>query len=545
MSMQTLNSEESEWDGARFGREESTGVVFGLDFPQVLFLGIGMVIAVVFVIAGGFPGGTLAAAGTVAVFGGLGIPRVFGKSFLKWVQVFVSSWSRKRTGQNEFMPEEEGIDVVIGDEGVQLMPELDVIDPPKRSEDTPRDKKGRIAPLKPGRLLLPGEFGELLVYQMPGGAAFAYDPTAKEGVIVAQISTHKAFGLESFDNQEARLRAWAEAEATIAGIDGVVRVQMSDQTTIVSGAAVLDHYDHEINNAQVVEDPETGERVHQAGEGIDEFLHQSLVDMLSAAEGQPVHGMWMSIVLSQTKLAKRIHSSGRGIRGFMETALVAMGAIESALPESGTEVVRWHSPRSLAALVRSAFDPASSVEISERGDDGVNVSAAGPQYAKDSLATFSSENALHRTFKISEFPRSQAQLGFLSGFIFSGDFRHTVSVYMKPRDIGKALKTNERSRATWGTNDTIRQKLGKQKTRRNDRQIEDLDQEEEELVRGHAALKMTILITVSAFSEEEMDANISELKTAAARANCEVRVMYGQQDSAFMASATPLGRLSV
>lgn len=545
MSSEVLSSEASEWDGARFGREESTGVVFGLDFLQVVFLGIGMIMAVIFVFAGGFPGGFLAAVATVVVFGGLGIPRVAGKSLLTWVQVFGSLWSRKRTGQNEYVPEEDGVDIVTGDEGVQLMPELEVIDPPKRSDDTPRDKKGRITPLKPARLMLPGEFGELLVYQMPGGAAFAYDPTAKEGIIVAQISTHKAFDLESFDNQEARLRAWAEAEATVAGIDGVLRVQMSDQTTIVSGAAVLDHYEHEVENAQVVEDPETGEKVHQAGETIDPFLHQSLVDMLARAEGQPVHGMWMTVVLSQTKLAKRIHSSGRGIRGFMETATVAMGAVESALPESGTEVVRWHSPRSLAALVRSAFDPASSVEISERGDDGVDVSAGGPMWAKDSLATFSSEGALHRTFKISEFPRSQAQLGFLTKFIFSGDFRHTVSVYMKPRDIGKALKTNERARATWGTNDTIRQKLGKQKTLRNDRQIEDLDQEESELVRGHAALKMTILVTISAFSEEEMDANVSELKTAAARANCEVRVMYGQQDSAFMASATPLGRLSV
>lgn len=544
MSSQVVNNEASEWDGARFGREESTGVVFGLDFLQVLFLGIGMVIAVVFVIAGGFPGGTLAAAATVAVFGAIGVPRVFGKSFLKWVQVFMSSWSRKRTGQNEYLPEEVGVDI-NDQEGVRLAPVLDVIDGPRRSEDTPRDKRGRIAALKPGRLMLPGEFGELLVYQMPGGAAFAYDPTAKEGIVVAQISTHKAFGLESFDNQEARLRAWAESEATISGIDGVLRVQMSDQTTIVSGSAVLDHYDHEINNAQVIDDPDTGEKIHQAGEGIDPFLHRSLVDMLSAAEGQPVHGMWMAVVLSQTKLAKRIHSSGRGIRGFMETALVAMGAVESALPESGTEVVRWHSPRSLAAVVRSAFDPMSSVEISERGDDGVDVSTAGPMWSRDSLATFSSEGALHRTFKISEFPRSQAQLGFLTEFIFSGDFRHTVSVYMKPRDIGKALKTNERSRATWGTNETIRQKLGKQKTLRNDRQIEDLDQEESELVRGHAALKMTILITISAFSEEEMDANVSELKTRAARANCEIRVMYGQQDSAFVASATPLGRLSV
>jgi hypothetical protein len=370
MSAQTVNSEESEWDGARFGREESTGVVFGLDFLQVLFLGIGMVIAVAFVIAGGFPGGTLAAVGTVVVFGGLGIPRVFGKSFLKWVQVFMTSWSRKRTGQNEYMPEEDGVDVAIGDEGVELLPELEVMDPPKRSEDTTRDKKGRIVPLKPARLMLPGEFGELLVYQMPGGAAFAYDPTAKEAVVVAQISTHKAFGLESFDNQEARLRAWAEVEATISGMDGVVRVQMSDQTTMVSGQAVLDYYESRVNESDYRVDPVTGEHLRNAGQELNPWLHQGLVEMLASVEGRPVHTRWLSVVLNRDQLTKRIQGAGRGIRGFMEVALSVMNTVAEALPESGTEVARWHTPTSAAALIRTAFDPASSVEVTARGEDG-------------------------------------------------------------------------------------------------------------------------------------------------------------------------------
>jgi hypothetical protein len=99
--------------------------------------------------------------------------------------------------------------------------------------------------------------------------------------------------------------------------------------------------------------------------------------------------------------------------------------------------------------------------------------------------------------------------------------------------VRKALKTNERSTGRRGAQ-TKRsgRRLGKQKTRRNDRQREDLEARgNEELVRGHAALKMTILMSrFLQFSEEEIDANVSQLKTSAARANCEVRVMYGQQD---------------
>ncbi|MFP3397177.1 SCO6880 family protein [Brevibacterium sp. SIMBA_078] len=546
MSQQTVQT--SEWDGARFGREQGTGVAFGLGMGQIIFIGAGLAVAliVVFVFNSAFPVNLLPAGGVLAVTLAIGVPRIQGKSLLEWASVVRFMVRRRRRGQNEFVPPTSGVAVEHTDTGWVTTPHLDVVDGPvKRSDDTARDKKGRITVPKATRLVLPGEFAELLMYQLPGGAAFIYDPVAKQAIIIAEIDTHKAFELEEFEGQEDRLRVWAEIEATLSGIEGVAWVQMSDQTTMVSGQAVLDYYESRVNESDYRVDPVTGEHLRNAGQELNPWLHQGLVEMLASVEGRPVHTRWLSVVLNRDQLTKRIQGAGRGIRGFMEVALSVMNTVAEALPESGTEVARWHTPTSAAALIRTAFDPASSVEVTARGEAGVAVGAAGPMYTKTNLGTFESDGAVHQTLKISEFPRQQAKLGFLADIVFAGDFRHTVSMYMKPRNVRKALKKNERDRSTWLTNDTVREKVGKMNTLKNDRQREDLEQEEMEMTSGHAALSMAVYVTVSAMSEPELEAQLSQLRNRVARANCELRPLFGQQDSAFVAAATPLGRLKL
>ena len=532
----SVHVEESEWDGTHFSREESTGVVLGLDFGQVGFLGVGVVIAVTLVIAFGFPVGFIGAVAVAGVFGVIGIPRYDGRSLLRWALVFISMWFRKKQGQNQFVQETDTIDATVDDAGeIVIQPTYKAVDGDS-GEDIPRDKKGRIKPPVGQRMKLPGEFNELQMFQLPGGAAFVYDPRRREAMVSARILTEKAFHLEDSNRVEDRLRAWAAAQTAVAQIPGVIRLQCSDQTTIISGSKVLEWYESR-----------QGREGESTGSDVNPFLDQSFVELMNQAEGQPVHELWMTVVLGQEPLKKRIQANGGRLRGFMETALSIMGVIEAAIPDSGARVMGWHTPRSMAALIRSAFDPRSSVEISSRRGDreGVAVSAAGPMHASWDVNRFESDGALHRTFKISEWPQSQAQLGFLDRLVFAGDFRHTVSVYIRPRDTRKAFKDVERRKADWETNDKLRRKAGRQQSLRHDRQLEDIEREETELVVGHAALKIACLITVSALSEQELEANSGDVRTRAAEAGCEVRSMDGEQDAAFVAGATPLGRLMI
>lgn len=540
--------EASEYDGSHFGREESTGVILGLSLGQVSFLGVGIVVGIVAIVTLGFPVGLVSAILIGVVFAVIGLPRFGGKSLLRWAWIFVRHWVRSATGQTAFRASHEGAEVWADEEGNLTFGSGDytaVGGPVKRGEDTQRDKKGRIKPPEGQRLRLPGEFNELQVFQLPGGAAFVYDPRRREAMVVARILTDRAFNLESFERQEDRLRAWAGAQTAIAQIPGVARLQCSDQTTIISGARVLSWYEKKRSEARVVVDGQTGREFRQSGEEIDPFLHASFVDLIDQAEGQPVHEMWLTVVLSQKHLSKRISAEGGRLRGFMEVALSVMGAVESALPESGASVVSWHTPRSLAAVVRTAFDPHSAMEISDRSGEraGVAVEAGGPMFATWTVDQFQSDGAFHRTFKISEWPQAQARLGFLDRLVFAGDFRHTVSLFIRPREARKAFKDVERRKADWETNDTLRRRLGKQPSLRHERQIGDINREETELVQGYAALRIACLVTVSAASEQELEANCADLRTRATEAGCELRLMAGEQESGFIAAATPLGRL--
>ncbi len=540
---------ESEWDGAKYGREESTGVIFGMETDQVIFISSGAVVGIIVVMINGFPWGLAAAIGLVIVSGGIGIPRIKGNSLIGWARIFTRSKSRQRSGNDQFVQKDDGVEVDFTDDGeVEIVegPEFEIMDGPvRRGDDTPRDKKNRIRPGKPIRMSLPGEFGELLVYQLPGGGAFIYDPVLKVATIVAEVMTEKAFQLNSFEEKEDRLREWVSVQSTIARIPGVDIVQLSDQTTMISGASIRHWYEEQILKAPTVT-TEDGETARQAGADVDPFMHQSLVETIMSVENQPVHDMWMAVVLSKEKLNERIVAAGGGVAGFMETALSMMGTIENAIPTSGAYVTKWHSPHTLAARTRTAFDPDSAIQVSERGEAGVAVRQAGPMYAAPrDIKTYESDGALHRTYKISEWPHSQARLGFLEKLVFAGDFRHTVSLYIKPRDTAKALKANERDRATWSSNDKIRDKIGKQQTARKERQIQDLVQEEDEVTAGHAPLKLSCVITVTAETDRELNANCADLETRAAEANLELRILYGQAEEGFMAGALPFGKLEV
>src|SRR5699024_12275345 len=125
-----------------------------------------------------------------------------------------------------------------------------------------------------------------------------------------------------------------------------------------------------------------------------------------------------------------------GLAWCMEVALGVMGTVEVILPVSGTEVLGWHSLRSIAALSRPAFDPDSSVQISERTGAwaGVAPSSAGPMAMNAPLDRVTTDGVLHRTYNVSEIPQSQARVRLLDALGLAGDFRHTETRYYLPRE---------------------------------------------------------------------------------------------------------------
>ena len=65
---------------------------------------------------------------------------------------------------------------------------------------------------------------------------------------------------------------------------------------------------------------------------------------------------------------------------------------------------------------------------------------------------------------------------------------------------------------------------------------------ERALIAGHADIRFTGLLTVTAPTREELEGAVAEVSRAAIQCGCETRRLCGQQGRAFTAAALPLAR---
>ena len=65
---------------------------------------------------------------------------------------------------------------------------------------------------------------------------------------------------------------------------------------------------------------------------------------------------------------------------------------------------------------------------------------------------------------------------------------------------------------------------------------------ERALIAGHADLRFTGLIALTAGTKEKLDSALSQVQRAATQCGCETRLLCGQQARAFTAAALPLAR---
>jgi hypothetical protein len=546
MSAGVVMEEELGWHDVRFGRETKRGVVLGLEMHQLITFGIAMVAIVVTVLVFGFPLGWLIGGTMLLITGPVCCTRFHGTSTLQWGLRWVGGRWSKGTGQGKYLRAtrtETPLDLapapVHTHGALHAAPDPDGEPPAYRSTI---GKKGQIAPGTPERFMLPGELNELLCYELPGGEAFVYDPVNKYGIIAAQVESMNAFALESEDEQINRTEAFSSVLTALSTQEGVEYLQLTDQTSVVSGAKIRDYYKTKGAQAPLVK--RDGELVPLSGANINSFASHAYEDLVSNGRGIMHHEGWVVVVLSRKKLEKSITAHGGGLAGFMSLAAGTISSVTESLTPTGTMVRFWMNARELSACIRRATDPASAVEISERTGAfaGVAPASAGPMVMLPEWSTLQTDTGIHRTWWVSEWPRKKASLGFMSKLVFAGDFRHSVTLIAKPYPVAKAMKDITTSLADHDSGLDIQHRLGRPISRAQRLEGTDLEFREMQLTDGFGALKIGGYVTLSASDATELEVNNTKLRNAAAAAQVELRCLYGQQAEGFVASAMPLGR---
>jgi hypothetical protein len=108
-----------------------------------------------------------------------------------------------------------------------------------------------------------------------------------------------------------------------------------------------------------------------------------------------------------------------------------------------------------------------------------------------------------------------------------------VAVTIEPIAPLKAIREVEASRTSDLADHELRGRMGFIETARRRRIAEATARREEELADGHAAVRFSGFVTVSARSLEELDHNCAEIEHAAQMARLELLRLYGQQEEAF------------
>lgn len=545
MTTETAPADSSaSYDSASFGRRPRTGVFMGMGWLQVILAILTLLFAVGSFVSRGFPDGVFTTALIIVVGAALILPTYFGRSLPSWIGVFFMFRIRKAVGQTSYRRklDDQVTAVASTDQEEDTTASAELPKGHTLIDGVHRDKKGRLVLEKPSKLHLPGIDDQVELYTAPGDFAFAYDKARQLGIIVAKLTTTRAFSMESSDRKHARTAAFDDALTAFGMIEGLGLIQLSDQTRMLSSRNILDYYAQRIDKAPSIK--EYGEEVKLAGAQIDPFLDSSYRDLAESAHTQSIHEQWMTLGFNAKALGPEIEENGKGVPGFVEAVMQRLGSVKETMQQSGVLIQYWHEPRSFAALIRSAFDPASTIAISERNGNfaGVEPNVAGPMAVEVFWDHLQTDSAFHRVYWISEWPRKKARMGFLEKLIFAGDFPHTVTQILRPVTVSKALKKVETRKTDWDTTDRFRQKSGRAASRAHEAEFEDIESFEEQLVDGHGSYYVTGLVCVSGETKGELERNCAKMRDAASRSRIELSPAYGQQDSAFSAAALPLAK---
>ncbi|WP_315092755.1 SCO6880 family protein [uncultured Cellulomonas sp.] len=365
----------------------------------------------------------------------------------------------------------------------------------------------------PDALVLPGLAGRLDLVRCDAlGASLILDRHA--GVICGVLRvTGAGFVLDDAAAQELKVAGWGRVLAGLCQQPAIVRVQLLART-VPGGLAPARRW----------------WRDHCASPTTE--LSIALAGLLDGGFVQP-HAR--DTLLAVALRAPRRHRAVTA--GDIAVVTKHLEAVASSLVGASLTSAGWLGRDDLAAVVRSGYDP----QTAARSEDAA-VSLAGPMGVHELWSMLRADGAVHATYWVAEWPRSEVHPAFLQSLLLGEATLRTVTVIAEPLATARALREIRRSKAEHIADAAQRARIGQVEAESTRAEVDDLERREVELVAGHGDLRFTGLVTVSATSEAELEERCVALETAAAQAMCEVRRLFGQQGQAHLAAALPLAR---
>jgi hypothetical protein len=482
----------------RLPHRSRQGIVLGLDGPQLVFLTAAAVVVLIGVNRFG-PTGLLYAAPLYLPLGIVALISVHGLSAPRMAGLWMSKQLRQGAGAtvHRYRPERARLD---------------------------------------GTLNLPGTRASVQLWDVDGMASI-YHPHERTVSITAELEV-QGFLMKDAGERLELAQQWSPVLAALTQRPGIKRVTLQERTTRTTIRPSRDQYEQAARKRLV--DPAS-----RAAANYGEVLDNSE----QFAVG---HRNYLTLTLDLVALGAQLKALGGGKQAIQALSAVEAGNLSEALRTAKVTVRRWLSPRDVAELARTTFDPDSIPMLRNRStrQAGVDPVGIGPMYLEEPKGrngVVFTDSAVHATMWIHEWPRSDAPVGFLAPLVFARHpvtneaVTHILSIVAAPVPVGRALRQIRDEKKVWRGNERLRARRGTQGSIVDESDWLALEQREQELVAGHGEFSYGAYLTVSANDEKSLEQAIAGARNALSVVGMEAQILYCQQAEALLVNALPLG----
>lgn len=491
----------------RFPARDRSGVFLGLSAMQVIVAGTAVLAVAVTMMTGRGLATTGIVAGIAAIPFTLAVWTVRGEALLTIALRTITYLGRKWVGQQRF-----------------IRRVWDIIRPTRRTPGA-----GEPAPQVLETVPLPGGLGDIALVQLPGAEAggFAHNKAANLVSVTVRIRS-RAWAMRDKSGQVAAYNGFVDWVTSLESQPGHVetvcrvRVDRASSTELADYVAARD-----------------AERLQQGLFAITPALEREYDELTGiGAQRAMAFTNTVTLVFDLTTIGRDVKAAGGGLTGIAARMHEYVGQVQAACEGAQVDFDGWMTATELDQAIWTAYDPVST---SIRRERTPTEDATRPVMGIEaSWGHLRADGTLHRTYWIAEWPRVETRVGFLEPLLYSGLCPRTLTLQFRPVEIEKALTRINREQAKREFAETVNLKLRKRTTRREQREQEDLDVREDELVDGYGDLTLRGFVTISAEDEQALHRGQSEIEQAQHRARVKLVPMWGQQAAAFTTAVLPV-----
>ncbi|MFD0259078.1 SCO6880 family protein [Kitasatospora indigofera] len=475
----------------KFPARSRRGILLGLTFSQLVVAGLGGLLLLAVLMTTGVLT-ALALSPLWALLGAVVVIRIRGRSLAEWAPIAARYRLRRATGQLVWLA---------------------------RPSTRPR---------REGLLHLPGTAASLRAVTSPDGRLGAiHDQQSATLTAVTRVSS-RAFALLDPATQNTNLAGWGRALAALSRSGQIARIQVLERTVPDSGDTLQRYWLEHGRPSTPVAGP----------------IYEDLLD--AAGPAAAPHEAYIAIALDLREARRLINQAGGGLTGAFAVLAQLTASLDQSVRGAGLAPGGWLSAGEIAAVIRTAYDPAALGALerwSESGRAEADIAAAGPVVLVEEAEQIRTDSACHAVFWIEQWPRTETSASFLHQVLFSAGVRRTLSLTYVPQQLDAALKDVQRRKATIVADAAERVRRGQVDSEADSVEYQDVKARELQLIAGHADVAMTGLLVVSADDSEQLSAACAQVETAAVAALIDLRRLTMQQAEAFTAAALPLARL--